>query len=328
MSVYGLSALELWFWTGIVRGRIFLIQRGAYSAPAGLATMDFALEKRQKLFSYSLLIPLFVMVAGIQLFPIIYAFVLSFTDRELFSTSWNFTGLLNYRYLVESEEFWESLINNIVYAGSCVVFQITVGLSTSLLLIRKFKGNYYFRAIVTFPYLVPTIVAVLIFKWMFNDVFGIVNRALVSMGILDQAVGWFDPDRAMFSVVLVSVWRFFPFTILLFVPALEAIPGELYEAARVDGASPVQQFFHITLPEIREVLFVVIILRGIWMFNNFNVIWLLTGGGPAGATQHLPILSYLQAFQEFDIGLGSATSVAGLLVLLVPMLIYLRSTKK
>lgn len=290
--------------------------------------MGMALENKERFFSYSLLVPLLVMVAGIQLFPIIYAFVLSFTDRELFSTSWNFAGLVNYRYLLESQEFWQTLINNVVYAGSCVIFQITVGLSTSLLLVRKFRGNYYFRAIVTFPYLVPTIVAVLIFKWMFSDVFGIVNRALISLGLLNQAVGWFDADRAMFSVILVSVWRFFPFTVLLFVPALEAIPRELYEAARVDGASAVQQLFHVTLPQISEVLFVVVILRGIWMFNNFNVIWLLTGGGPAGMTQHLPILSYLQAFQEFDIGLGSATSIVGLLVLLVPMLIYVRSARK
>lgn len=293
-----------------------------------MITMGIALEKKERFFSYSLLVPLVVMVAGIQFFPIIYAFILSFTDRELFSTSMSFRGLTNYRYLLESEEFWQSLINNVVYAGSCVIFQITVGLSTSLLLVRKFRGNYYFRAVATFPYLVPTIVAVLIFKWMFSDVFGIVNRALISLGLLSQAVGWFDADRAMFSVILVSVWRFFPFTILLFIPALEAIPRELYEAARVDGASPVQQFFHVTLPQISEVLFVVVILRGIWMFNNFNVIWLLTGGGPAGMTQHLPILSYLQAFQEFDIALGSATSIVGLLVLLVPMLIYVRSAKK
>lgn len=290
--------------------------------------MDVALEKKERLFSYSLLIPLFLMVAGIQLFPIIYAFVLSFTDRQLFSTSLDFVGLKNYISIIESQEFWQTLMNNVIYAGSCVIFQVTAGLSTSLLLVRKFRGNYYFRAIVTFPYLVPTIVAVLIFKWMFSDVFGIVNQGLIYLGLLDQKVGWFDADRAMFSVILVSVWRFFPFAILLFVPALEAIPKELYEAAKVDGASPVQQFFHVTLPQIKEILFVVIILRGIWMFNNFNVIWLLTGGGPAGMTQHLPILSYLQAFQEFDIGLGSATSIAGLLVLLVPMLIYLRSSKK
>ena len=290
--------------------------------------MDVALEKKERLFSYSLLIPLFLMVAGIQLFPIIYAFVLSFTDRQLFSTSLNFVGLKNYISIMESQEFWQTLMNNVIYAGSCVIFQVTAGLATSLLLVRKFRGNYYFRAIVTFPYLVPTIVAVLIFKWMLNDVFGIVNQGLIYLGLLNQKVGWFDADRAMFSVILVSVWRFFPFAILLFVPALEAIPKELYEAAKVDGASPVQQFFHVTLPQIKEILFVVIILRGIWMFNNFNVIWLLTGGGPAGMTQHLPILSYLQAFQEFDIGLGSATSIAGLLVLLVPMLIYSRSSKK
>jgi multiple sugar transport system permease protein len=176
----------------------------------------------------------------------------------------------------------------------------------------------------TFPYLVPTIVAVLVFKWMLNDVFGIVNRMLLAVGLLDAGVGWFDMKRAMFSVVLVSVWRFFPFAIMLFVPALEAIPQEYYEAARVDGASAIQQFFHITLPQIKEVLFVVIVLRGIWMFNMFDVIWLLTGGGPVGKTEILPILAYLQAFQGYSVGLGSATATAGLVVLVILLSLFYR----
>jgi multiple sugar transport system permease protein len=163
---------------------------------------------------------------------------------------------------------------------------------------------------------------------MLNDVFGIVNRLAVSVGLLDTGVGWFDVKRAMFSVVLVSVWRFFPFAVMLFVPALEAIPEEYYEAAKVDGASAVQRFFHITLPQIKEVLFVVIVLRGIWMFNMFDIIWLLTGGGPIGLTQHLPILAYLQAFQEHDIGLGSATATAGLVILVIVMSLYFKSGRK
>jgi multiple sugar transport system permease protein len=220
------------------------------------------------------------------------------------------------------------LATTFVYAGSCTALQVITGLATSMLLVRKFKGNYFFRAVLTFPYLVPTIVAVLIFQWMLNDLFGIVNRVAVSLGFLDQGVGWFDTKRAMFSVILVSTWRFFPFAIMLFVPALESIPEEYYEAAKVDGAAPIQRFFHVTLPQIKEVLFVVIVLRGIWMFNMFDVIWLLTGGGPVGKTQILPILAYLQALQEFDIGLGSATATVGLAVLVVFISIYFKFGKK
>ena len=286
--------------------------------------MDLSFERKEQLFSYILLIPLFIMIAGLAVFPIVYALVLSFTDRGLFSTSTNFIGLANYLKLGYSQEFWQSLLNNIIYAVSCVAFQITTGLATAMLLVRKFRGNYYFRAMLTFPYLVPTIVAVLVFKWMLNDVFGIVNRMLLAAGLLDAGVGWFDMKRAMFSVVLVSVWRFFPFAIMLFVPALEAIPQEYYEAARVDGASAIQQFFHITLPQIKEVLFVVIVLRGIWMFNMFDVIWLLTGGGPVGKTEILPILAYLQAFQGYSVGLGSATATAGLVVLVILLSLFYR----
>jgi len=240
----------------------------------------------------------------------------------------SFVWLDNFKTLLQSSEFWQSLKNTFAYTFWCTLITTLAGLGTAMLLAMKFKGNYYFRAVLTFPYLVPTIVAVLIFQWMLNDVFGIVNQAAVSLGLLDQGVGWFDTTRAMFTCVLVSVWRFFPFAVMLFVPSLEAIPEEFYEAARVDGAGPIQRFFHITLPQIKEVLFVVIILRGIWMFNMFDVIWLLTGGGPVGKTQILPILAYLQAFQEYDIGLGSATAVLGLIVLMVFIGLYLRVEKK
>jgi len=202
------------------------------------------------------------------------------------------------------------------------------GLGTALLLVKKFKNNSMFRAIMTFPYLVPSIVAVLIFQWMLNDIFGVVNQVLMKLGILSGPIGWFGEGWAMFSVSLVSVWRFFPFTIMLFVPALEAIPAEYYEAAKVDGASPFRQFLHVTLPHIKEVMFVILVLRGIWMFNMFDIIYLLTGGGPVGTTRTIPILAYQQAFQEQDIGLASATATAGLIVLTVLMSFYMRRTKK
>ena len=176
--------------------------------------------------------------------------------------------------------------------------------------------------------MIPSIVAVLIFQWMFNDVFGIVNQVLLSLNIISVPIAWFGEDWAMFSVVLVSVWRFFPFAIMLFVPALEAIPEEYYEAARVDGAPALQQFFHITLPQIKEVLFVVLVLRGIWMFNMFDIIWLLTGGGPVGQTRIVPIMAYQQAFQEYDIALGSTTATAGLMFLVITMGYYFMKGRK
>lgn len=289
---------------------------------------NLSMERRQVLFSYLLLAPLLIMVAVIALYPLFYAVVLSFTDRDLFSTGMHFIGLENFRTLAESPEFWRATVNTFVYAGSCTIAQIVLGLATSLLLVQKFRGNYYFRAILTFPYLVPTIVAVLVFQWMMNDVFGIVNRLLIWSGIIDEAIGWFGVERAMFSVILVSVWRFFPFAIMLFVPALEAIPGELYEAAEVDGATAWQRFWHITLPGIKEVMWVIVVLRGIWMFNMFDIIWLMTGGGPIGKTQILPVYSFLQAFQEYEIGLGSATATTGLVILVILMGFYFKVGKK
>ena len=269
------------------------------------------LESKQRFFSYVMMAPLIVMVLVILVYPFVYALVLSFTDRDLFGTSMSFVRLSNFQDLLGDSDFWQNLKSTLAYTFWCTLVTTFGGLATAMLLVVKFRGNYYFRAVLTFPYLVPTIVAVLIFQWMLNDVFGIVNQIAVSLGILNEGVGWFDTTRAMFSCVMVSVWRFFPFAVMLFVPALEGIPEEFYEAARVDGAGPVQRFFHVTLPEIKEVLFVVVILRAIWMFNMFDIIWLLTGGGPVGKTEILPIMAYLQAFQEYDVGLGSATRRSG-----------------
>lgn len=197
-----------------------------------------------------------------------------------------------------------------------------------MLLLRPFKGNYIARGMIIFPYLVPTIVAVMTFKWMFNDLYGIVNHISVELGIYEQPISWMGTSLAMFTVILVSVWRFLPFAVLLFLPGLQAIPKEYYDAAEVDGANAVQRFIHVTLPQLKHVFLIVALLRGIWMFNNFNVIWLLTKGGPVRKTLHVPILSYTQAFRQYDIAQGSATAIAGFLILLVPIILYFRSTRE
>lgn len=279
---------------------------------------------RDKIFKYVTISPLYLLVAFIGLVPSVYALLLSFTNRDLFSKTWQFIGIQNYVSILGDPEFWFALKNNIVYGGTTTLLQVGLGLIISLLLIRPFKGSYVARGLIVFPYLVPTVVAVLTFKWIFDDVYGLANNLLVTLGF--GKIAWLGPSLAMFTVVLVSVWRFLPFTVLLIMPGLQAIPNSHYEAARLDGASPFQQFWYITLPQLRGVLYIVALLRGIWMFNNFNVIWLMTQGGPVKRTMHVPILSYTEAFRQFEIGRGSAIAVAGFSFLLVFILLYFRST--
>lgn len=277
-----------------------------------------------KIFKYVTISPLYLLVGLISLVPSVYAIVLSFTNKTLFSQSWQFIGVQNYVSVLNDPEFWLAVKNNVIYGGTTTLLQVGLGLVISLLLIRPFKGNYVARGLIVFPYLVPTIVAVLTFEWIFDDLYGIANTLLVSLGV--GKISWLGPSLAMFTVILVSVWRFLPFAVLLIMPGLQAIPDSHYEAAKLDGASPFQQFWHITFPQLRSVLYIVALLRGIWMFNNFNLIWIMTQGGPVKKTMHIPILSYTQAFRQFEIGKGSAVAVAGFSFLIVFIVLYFRST--
>jgi multiple sugar transport system permease protein len=195
----------------------------------------------------------------------------------------------------------------------------------ALLLHGSLVGRSLARGIVLFPYLLPTAVAVLVWRWLFNDLYGYVNYVLLSAGLVDRPLAWLSrmPD-AMVSVILVGAWKFFPFVVIAVLARLQSIPDALYEAARIDGASRFAQFRDITLPQIAGVLSIVVLLRAIWDFKEFDLIYLMTGGGPAGGTETMPILVYRQAFQLLNFGRGAAVSVAMLLFMLLFFLVYFR----
>jgi multiple sugar transport system permease protein len=195
----------------------------------------------------------------------------------------------------------------------------------ALLLHGSLVGRSLARGIVLFPYLLPTAVAVLVWRWLFNDLYGYVNYVLLSAGLVDHPLAWLSrmPD-AMVSVILVGAWKFFPFVVIAVLARLQSIPDALYEAARIDGASRFAQFRDITLPQIAGVLSIVVLLRAIWDFKEFDLIYLMTGGGPAGGTETMPILVYRQAFQLLNFGRGAAVSVAMLLFMLLFFLVYFR----
>src|SRR5262249_49800816 len=157
----------------------------------------------------------------------------------------------------------------------------------------------FVRSLAIFPYLLPVVVAAAVWKWMFNDTYGIVNQILMQLGIIDQRIAWIsDPNYALFGVIIVNAWRCFPFIVIATLGRLQNIPRQLYEAARIDGANSWSMFWDITLPQLRSVLAVSVFLRFIWDFNDFNMIALITNGGPAGRTQTIPILIYQLGFGQ------------------------------
>jgi len=223
--------------------------------------------------------------------PLLYSIKLSFYTASSFIDQPRWVGLGNYLKVLSEPLFWGSLLNGITIAISAIVLQVVLGISIALVLNRQFVGQTVVRALSIVPYFLPTVVACLITQWILDPNYGLLKSIFASFGY-----GMFDwggdATNAKATIVLVSVWIWTPFVVTCVLAGLQSIPSQLYEAARVDGAGVLKQFWHITLPGLRSVLIVVILLRGIWMFNKFDVIWLLTKGGPLNETETLPTLAY------------------------------------
>lgn len=283
-------------------------------------------EQSERRFAIKLLLPTLACVGGLIVLPILYNIYLSFHFVSSYDPGHpRFVGLENYRELLQNEVFWNDLINGIVYTFSSVVLQITLGLGFAAFLNKEFVGRNLLRGIVLLPYLIPTVCAVFMAKWMLEPVHGIVNAVLQPIGL---SVNWLGkPIPAMISAILVNTWRFFPFVEIAILARLQTISPSLYEAAEIDGANSWQKFFHITLPELSSLLFVVALLRTIWTFNDFQLVFLLTGGGPMNSTEILPLLAYREAFDNNNIGMGCTVAMFMTFVLIVTFGIYYKIFK-
>jgi multiple sugar transport system permease protein len=264
-----------------------------------------------------LVLPALALLALLSLYPVAYGIWISFFNKHSFFPEQHFIGLGNYAAVLGDEEFWRSLKLGLIYSLSTIVLQLVLGTAAALLLNEAFPGRALVRAVSIFPYVVPTVVAVIIWKWLLNSQFGLVNYAL------GAPISWFGRDWIMTSLILVSVWQFFPFVLLAVLARLQTIPPDLYEAARVDGAGAWRRFLHITLPQLASVLFVVVLLRSIWMFTKFDTPWLIIqGGGAEPYIRTLPIYTYQRTFAYYEAGRGSAMAVLMFLLLVVAAALY------
>jgi multiple sugar transport system permease protein len=264
-----------------------------------------------------LVLPALALLALLSLYPVAYGIWISFFNKHSFFPEQQFIGLGNYAAVLGDEEFWRSLKLGLIYSLSTIVLQLVLGTAAALLLNEAFPGRGLVRAVSIFPYVVPTVVAVIIWKWLLNSQFGLVNY------VLGAPISWFGRDWIMVSLILISVWQFFPFVLLAVLARLQTIPPDLYEAAKVDGAGAWRRFIHITLPQLASVLFVVVLLRSIWMFTKFDTPWLIIqGGGAEPYIRTLPIYTYQRTFAYYEAGRGSAMAVLMFLLLVVAAALY------
>jgi multiple sugar transport system permease protein len=264
-----------------------------------------------------LVLPALVLLGALTLYPVGYGIWLSFFNKHSFFPEQSFIGLGNYAAVFADEEFWRALKLGAIYSASTIALQLALGLGAALLLNEAFPGRALVRAVCIFPYVIPTVVAVIIWKWLLNSQFGLVNY------VLGIPVSWMGRDWIMTSLVLVSVWQFFPFVLLAVLARLQTIPPELYEAAMVDGAGAVNRFWHVTLPQLASVLFVIVLLRSIWMFTKFDTPWLMIqGGGAENYIRTLPVYTYMRTFAYYEAGRGSAMAVIMFLLLAAAAALY------
>lgn len=268
-----------------------------------------SLGQRDRWLFGALLAPGVILSVVLIFMPVVYAVQLSLYHLETFLDEPQFVGLANYAKMLADERFWHAFVNGLIYAVSTVVLQVVLGIFMATLLHQEFRSRNWLRGAMMAPYVLPTVVVTLIWKWILDMNHGVATWYLEWLGL--GRVPWFEsPVAAMLSTIGVSVWHWTPFVTITFLAALQTVSDDLYDAAAVDGANAWQRLCYITLPVLKPVLVVIIVLRGIFMFNKFDIIWLLTGGGPVGATEHLPTLAYQKTFKMFDIGGGAAVATA------------------
>ena len=273
--------------------------------------------------------PIVVLTLALVTYPFCYAIYLSLT-RKYVGMPPVFVGLENYIKLTHDGFFQRAVINSFIFTFGSVAFKLVLGMVMALVLTSKIRFRSFWTGVLLIPWVAPTVVSALNFLWIFDFSLGVLNYLLVRVtGLLDQGVGWLsEPRTAMASVISVNIWRGFPFFGISFLAGMKAIPGELYEASAVDGANVLQRFRYVTLPGLKNIMIIVVLLSTIWTFNDFQIVYILTKGGPGGTTMVMPVLTYETAFGAQRLGEAIAVALYLLPALAITIMVLARYMRK
>ena len=258
--------------------------------------------------------PVLIVIFVLVIAPLAWGLRISLTDSRMIGLGFK-DGLTfeNYQSVLADPDTWNAVWVTLAFSGGTVIGSVALGIAAALVLDREFLGRGIVRVLVILPWAVPHVVAALVWQWMYNPDFGVANYALLLLPWVTATPKWLsDPQYALLAIILVNVWKTYPFAALLLLAGLQTISDDLYEASAIDGAGPVRRFLDITLPGLQRVLAIVVLLLLIWSFGNFVFIFLMTQGGPAGATNALVVHIYFEAFRFFRA--GSAFSMGALLL--------------
>ncbi len=279
-------------------------------------------QSHERTTHFLFLAPAFLILGSVLLYPGISVLWLSLHRRLLIFDISRFVGLDNFAYLMQDARFWNAFGNTLYFTTVSVSAELLLGLGVAVLLHRAFRAKGLMRTVLLIPWAVPTVVSAKMWEWLYNPDFGLLNY------LLGLRINWLGaPALALHAAILMDVWKTTPFVALLLMAGLQTIPGELYQAARIDGASPWMVFRTITLPLLKPVILVVLIFRTLDAFRVFDAVYVLTGGGPANTTETLSIYAYKVLFQTLQFGYGSAIAVTVFLFVGLTSLLYVRQLR-
>jgi multiple sugar transport system permease protein len=285
-------------------------------------------ESRNNKFYMKMMLPAIVFLAALVVYPIVYNFRLSLQDatlRTIRLPEMPFVGLGNYASVLSNPLFPVSMARTLVFTAGSIFFQFVIGFALALFLFRQFPLNKFVRTTIIMGWVLAPIIVGTVWSWLLNTDHGLINYLLKTAGIIGQGIGWLtDPNIAMRGVIIANVWFGIPFNMLLLTGGLSALPTDVYEAADIDGTSPLQKFFFITLPLMKPTIGAVLMLGTIYTLRVFDLLWVMTKGGPVNATTTLPLWSYQLSFDFFNLGEGAAASNILFVIMIVFTLLYIK----
>ena len=292
------------------------------SAASGRKRILVMAERQKGLF---LVLPAVIIMGVFTVYPLLNSLWMAFTDNNLLGSSVEFVGLDNFARLLSDDVFWLSLYHSIVLTVVVVLLQFGLGLILAWAMQQKLPGMGAFKSIIMASWVIPVAATVTMFKFMAQPDVGFINIVLRTIGFQDANIYWFGNRAAAFPfIMLLHLWRNVPFYGIAFLAAMQAIPRSYYEAAEIDGADAWSKFVHITLPGIRSMIIVMVTIHVLWTFNNFDFVYLSTGGGPVNDTDVLPVYVYRQSWDKYDLGYAASIGAVMLILLMIYFVVYMR----
>jgi len=306
-----------------------------YAEPAGAIAVPAARPRRavwrrwESLEGFVWVAPAFIYLAIFIAYPFVMSIFLSLSSARVGSPDWHYIGFTNFQRIFEDPTFWQTVRNSFIFTFGSEAIRLVIGLPLAFAMNRTFKGKRIVQGVILIPFVIPIALSSLAWKWMFDSLYSVINWMLMTLHIIDYPWQWLgEPGLAMWSVIILNVWRGFPFSAVILLAGLTAVPVEVIEAAKIDGAGPLRRFVYVVAPIVRPILFVGLLYSIVFSFTDFSAVWLLTQGGPYNTTHVFGTYAYNVGINAGDIGQGAAITLFMFPLLAVFVVVMLRLLRR